>query len=715
MNNAVPETKRQTPKKWYSRPIWWAVAAVVLLLIWGGQRVYHIYTYELPSIEEVYNIEPPLKTKIYAADGTLLQEFYNQNRALTPYAEIPRDMVKMLIAVEDQQFYNHWGLNPRRVFIVAANNLLHMQIEAGASTITQQLARMLFLTRKQTFDRKFKEALTAIKLERTYSKDEILEMYLNLYYFHRAYGISAAAHAFFNKKVQELNVSDCAILLGMLKGPVINSPFNNPDKSLTARNRVLYAYYKYGGISKEVYDSLRETPLVISPPDEEPGRAPYFTEYIRQYIENKYGVDQLYNGGLKVYTTLDWDIQQAADSSVAAHLDSLQARLDARHRPTDPKYTRVLPDTVDEHGDSIRVYKQIQGAAVVVDNSNGNVLAMVGGRDFDKTQFNRAVQAPRQPGSSFKPFVYTAAIDNGWTPDSILYDNSIVLDIPGSQDWRPHNFDDKYLGKMTMREGLKKSRNMIAIKLILKIRPELAVFYAQQMGITSPLRPVPSLAIGTSEVTLEELASAYTCFPNGGIKIPLRRILKIVDRYDNVLEDNSAIQKEEVLGAETAYIMVNMLQSVMEPGGTGYGARWRGFTRPAGGKTGTSDDFRDNWFMGFTPQITTGVWVGFDDNTSIGYNMTGSANALPIWTQIMLAAHQDKPVEDFTVPPGIITADVCAESGKLATKYCKDVTKEVFTAATLPKDSCDIHTGRGVFSADDRKTAPSDTADAIRF
>jgi penicillin-binding protein 1A len=715
MNHSLPEIRRRAPKKWYARPIWWAVAAVVLLLIWAGQRVYHIYTYELPSIEEVYNIEPPLKTKVYAADGTLLQEFYNQNRALTPYSEIPPHMIKMLIAVEDQQFYDHWGLNPRRVFIVAANNLLKMQIEAGASTITQQLARMLFLNRKQTFDRKFKEALTAIKLERTYSKNEILEMYLNLYYFHRAYGISAAAHAFFNKKVSELNIDDCAILLGMLKGPVINSPFNNPEKSLTARNRVLYAYYKYGGLTKEVYDSLRTAPLEIDPPEEEAGRAPYFTEYIRQYIENKYGVDQLYNGGLKVYTTLDWDIQQAADSAVASHLDSLQARLDARHRPNDPKYTRVLPDTVDENGDSIRVYKQIQGAAVVIDNSNGNVLAMVGGRDFDKTQFNRAVQAPRQPGSSFKPFVYTAAIDNGWTPDSVLYDNSIVLDIPGSQDWRPHNFDDKYLGKMTLREGLKKSRNMIAIKLILKIRPELAVFYAQQMGITSPLRAVPSLAIGTSEVTLEEIASAYTVFPNGGIHIPPRHILKIIDRYDNVLEDNSAVQKEEVLGAETAYIMVNMLQTVMEPGGTGYGARWRGFTRPAGGKTGTSDDFRDNWYLGFTPQVTTGVWVGFDDNTSIGYNMTGSANALPIWTQIMLAAHQDKPVEDFDVPPGIITADICAESGKLATKYCKDVVKEVFTAATLPTDSCDIHTGRGIFTSDDRKNAPSDTADAIRF
>ncbi len=702
-------------KTWYKRPWTWIIVVAVVLLFWGGKRIYYIYNYELPSIEEVYNIEPPLKTKIYAIDGTLLQEFYNQNRALTPFVEMPPDIVKMLIAVEDQEFYSHWGINPRRIFIVAANNLLKMQIEAGASTITQQLARMLFLNRKQTYTRKLKEALTAIKLERTYSKDEILEMYLNLYYFHRAYGISAAAHAFFNKKVSELNVSDCAVLLGMLRGPIVNSPFNNPDKSLKARNRVLYAYYKYGGIPKEEYDSLKETPLEINPPDERVGRAPYFTEFIRQYIEQTYGVDKLYNGGLKVYTTLDWDLQQTAEAAVHDQLDSLQARIEARRRLDDPQYTRILPDTVDENGDSIRVYKQIQGAAVVIDNSNGNVLAMVGGRDFDKTKFNRAVQAPRQPGSSFKPFVYTAAIDNGWTPDSVLYDNSIVLDIPGSEDWRPHNFDDKYLGRMTLRTGLKKSRNMIAIKLILKIRPELAVFYAQQMGITSPLRAVPSLAIGTSEVYLEELASAYTVFPNGGIRIPPRHILKIVDRYDNILEDNSAVKKEEVLGAETAYIMVNMLQSVMEPGGTGYGARWRGFTRPSGGKTGTSDNFRDNWFMGFTPQRTTGVWVGYDDNTSIGYNMTGSANALPIWTRIMLAAHQDLPVEDFEAPAGIITADVCVQSGKLATKYCPEVVREVFTENTVPKDSCDIHTSEGNYTPVADPAIPVDTAESIRF
>lgn len=699
-------------RKWFARPLIWSLVVVFILLVFSIHRTYQIYMYELPSIEEVYNIEPPLKTKIYAGDGTLLKEYYNQNRILVPYAKIPPHMIQMLLAVEDKDFFDHWGIHPRRILFVAIKNILSMRIEAGASTVTQQVSRMLFLTREQTLERKFKEALTSIKLERTYSKTEIIEMYLNLYYFHRAYGVGAAARATFSKDISDLDISECSILLGMLKGPVINSPFMNPDKALKARNRVLYAFYKNGGISEELYDSLRTEPLVINPPEEDLGQAPYFTEYIRKYIEDTYGVDMLYNGGLKIQTALNLDLQQAAEEAIASHLDSLQARIEAAHRLTDAKYTRVLPDTVDENGDSIRVYKQIQGASVVINNKTGDVLAMVGGRDFEKTKYNRAVQAPRQPGSSFKPFVYTAAIDNGWTPDSILYDNSIVLDIPGSDDWRPHNWDYQYLGKMSIRTGLKKSRNMVAIKLILKIRPELAVFYAQQMGIKSPLRPVPSLAIGTSEVFVEELVAAFMVFPNGGIKINPRHIITIEDRYGNVLEDNRAIHKEEILAEETAYIMVNMLQSVMEPGGTGYAARWRGFTRPAGGKTGTTDDFRDNWFIGFTPQITAGVWVGFDDNTSIGHNMTGSANGLPIWTRIMLAAHQNLPVEDFTIPPGIVFADICSESHKLATSHCPEVVKETFTGQTLPTGTCDMH-NRGTYHTGDDN--PADTSQTIRF
>jgi len=706
-----PLLPSQPRRKWYRRPLPWALAIVVILLVMAGWRTSQIYRTELPSFEQVYNIEPPLKTRIYAADGTILQEYYNQNRVLTPFAEIPPHMIRMLMAVEDQEFYDHWGINPRRIFIVALNNLLKMRIEGGASTITQQVARMLFLTREQTMERKIKEALTAIKLEQTYSKDEIISMYLNLYYFHRAYGIAEAANLFFSKKVPALSINDCAILLGMLKSPIINSPFNSPEKSLQARNRVLYAYYRYGGLSREAYDSLKALALAINPPKEDIGGAPYFTEMVRQYIDSAYGPEKLYNGGLKVYTTLDWELQQAADKAMKTQLDSMQAMIESRYYPDNPNYTKLAM----VNGRQVRVYKQIEGAAISIDNKTGDILALVGGHDFDKTQFNRAIQALRQPGSAFKPFVYTAAMDAGWTPDSVLPDNAIVLDMTGSPDWRPQNFDGEYMGPMTLREGLKLSRNMIAIRLLLKIGPDRAVFWARQMGIRSPLPALPSLAIGTGEVRLEEITSAYTVFANGGIRIPPRYILKITDRYGNVLEDDSLVRKDEVMSEETAYIMVSMLQSVLEPGGTGYGTRWRGFSRPAGGKTGTSDDFCDTWFIGFTPQLTSGVWIGFDDKTSIGYNMTGAVNALPVWTQIMLAAHRNLPVEDFTVPPGIALADICDETGRLATIHCPKVHREVYTEATLPQDSCFLHRSGGPYPTDRYRTLPTDSGGMPRF
>jgi penicillin-binding protein 1A len=541
---------------------------------------------------------------------------------------------------------------------------------------------------------------------------------LNQYYFHRAYGISAAARAFFNKTASELNINDCAILLGMLKGPTINSPLNNPEKSLSARNRVLYAYYKNGGLSREEYDSLRAEPLTISPPEEKPGKAPYFTEVVRQYVLDKYGEKALYNDGLRVFTTLDWRLQQVAEEALRARLDSIQARIERTYSINHQSYTYTLPDSVDTLGDSVRAYKQIQGAVATINNENGDVMTLIGGKSFDESEFNRAVQSRLQPGSAFKPFVYTAAIDNGFNPSDIMYDNSIKLEIPGTRDWRPHNFDDKFMGRMTLRDALALSRNLVAIKLLLRIKPEQAIFYANKMGIGTPLQPVASLAMGTELVRLIDLTSAFTVFPNGGIKVPYRFIRKIVDRYGNVIEDNSNIQKEEVLSAQTAYIMVSMMQSVVEYG-TGRSTRWRGFTRPAGGKTGTSDNFCDNWFIGYTPQITAGVWVGFDEKLSIGKNQTGATNGLPVWVEIMKAAHDTLPILDFEVPEGIQFVDVCLESGKLATDRCVEIRKEVFRVENVPQETCPIHPSKGLYvsptSDEDRYRDPEDTTDVYHF
>ncbi len=675
------------------------VAAVIVLAAfgYGAWMTYRVYQSELPSFEQLHNIEPNLSTKLYDRNGVLLKEFYTENRALTPLTDMPKPLVEMLIASEDQEFYHHWGINLRRLFLVALTNVVHWQIKAGASTITQQVSRMLFLTPERTMSRKIKEALTAIKLERTYSKDEILEMYLNQHYFGRgSYGVAAAARALFDKRVADLNINDCAILIGLLKGPNINSPLSSTDKALQARNRVLYSYYSWGGITEAQFDSLKSRPVEISPPEEAGGQAPYFTETVRQYLIGKYGEDQLYSGGLKVYTSLDARLQRKAEVSLYKKIDSMRARIERTYPLSDQAYTQILPDTVNRFGDSIRTWKKIQGAFVAIDNVTGDVLSMIGGRSFDKTKFNRAVQALRQPGSAFKPFVYTACIDNGFHPTDIIDDNPIVLDIPGAKQWRPHNFDDKFMGPITLRTALAQSRNLAAIRLLLKINPEQAIFYAKSFGITTPLTPVPSLAIGVSEVKLIELVSAFSVFPNQGIHIPYRMILKIVDRYGRVLEDHTVVQKSEVLSPQTAYIMVDMMRSVVDEG-TGVRARAMGFSRPAGGKTGTSNEFCDNWFVGFTPQITAGVWLGFDDKTSLGHGQEGSSNAVPVWTEYMLAAHDSLPIADFEQPDDIVRVDVCLESGELATDRCTQVATDLFTFENQPTVTCHLHPSRGMY------------------
>ncbi|MFQ5500359.1 MAG: penicillin-binding transpeptidase domain-containing protein, partial [Candidatus Zixiibacteriota bacterium] len=388
-----------------------------------------------------------------------------------------------------------------------------------------------------------------------------------------------------------------------------------------------------------------------------------------------------------------------------------RARIQSRYSLNDMNYTVIVPDTVDELGRPVRDYKKIQGALISIDNSNGDILAMVGGRSFEETKWNRAVQSTLQPGSCFKPFVYTACIDNGFRTTTIIDDNPIVLDIPGAKRWRPHNFDNKFMGPLTMRDGLRLSRNLISIRLMLKIKPEQAIFYARRMGITTPLDPVPSLALGTGNVRMTEIVSAFSVFPNKGIHIPYRMLHKIVDRYGRVLEDNTAVSKEEVLSAQTAFIMVDMMRSVVDAG-TGRRARWTGFSRPAGGKTGTSDNFCDNWFIGYTPQITTGVWVGFDDKTSLGRNQVGGKNGAPIWADYMIAAHDSLPALGFEEPEGIAHLDVCVESGEIATDRCINVRNEVFTEENQPTSTCRIHPSEGLYISRSQQndTNPDDTS-----
>jgi penicillin-binding protein 1A len=674
------------PVKYYMILACLAVLGVVVAV-----SLAYAYRNELPSIEQIYNIEPPVVTTIYDRNGKVLQKFHYENRTLIPYNRIPAHVIQALISTEDDQFYKHWGVEWRGVARAIFRNLFFGFGSGGGSTISQQLSRMLFLNREISLERKFKEALTALKIERTYSKNEILEMYLNLYYFgNSSYGIETAARNYFNKNAEALTIEEGALLVAIVNAPSRYSPIEHPERALQRRNYVLSRMESEGYISRALCDDLKKLPIKLDLSQNTTGAAPYFTEMVRQYLTSKYGNEQFYKGGLSVYTTIDTRLQQVAERSMKIQLDSIQTRIERTKWLGNPQYSDIVYDSVT-HKKAYQ-FKQIQGAFVGIDNETGDILTMIGGKDFGKYKFNRAMQAKRQPGSAFKPFVYTAAVMQGYHTCDIFYDTPIVLTIPGSTEWSPQNFDNEFQGAMPLRTGLARSRNLIAIKLLQMVGAKPVIDVAYKMGIQSKLTPNPSLAIGTSEVDVLELVSAYTCFPNGGIHVAPRFITKVIDRYGNLLEENGVAPRQVAIAPAPAYMMVNLMQSVMDDsGGTGANARTRGFYRPAGGKTGTSDSFCDAWFVGYTPQVTAGCWIGFDDKTSLGHNQTGSLNALPIWTDFMSAAVDSLPVEDFPEPPGITHETICIDSGKKAAAYCTHIRDEVFLSDFTIDEICPLH------------------------
>jgi penicillin-binding protein 1A len=674
----------------------WAFLGVLILTLVSVILVYNSYKKDLPSLSQLHNIEPSLVTRIYSADGKVIKEFYTERRIYTPLSQMPPTLKNALLASEDRRFYSHWGVNSLSILRAIWESIWFRHRVKATSTITQQLARMLFLTPERSISRKIKEVLTSIKIERNYTKDEILELYLNQSYFGKgAYGVQAAAQLYFSKNVGDLNVSDCAILVSIPKNPTRYSPLTNPDLSIKRRNIVLESMKDFGKLTPHQADSLRSLPLEIHPSPAPLGDAPYFTEMVRQYLEKNYGEGALYQGGLSVYTTLNSELQKAAEEALLSELEGRQSIMERTHSLRDTSYTIVVTDSSEGKPQRKRIYKQIQGALLAMDNQTGDILSLIGGKDFNQSKFNRATQALRQPGSGFKPFIYTAAIDNGARPTDIMYDTPFTITGEDGKEWSPQNFDMIFRGPVTLRKALAKSINVISAKLIQKVTPQQAIFFASHMGLTTPLSPYPSLALGTSEVTLWDMVSAFSVFPNRGIKVQPRYILKITDRYGKILEEHKISQRQEVLSAQTAYIMTTMLQSVIQRG-TGYLAWARGFTRPAGGKTGTTDNCSDNWFNGFTPQITTGVWIGYDDKTVIGHNVTGATTALPVWTEFMMKAHENLPVEQFEVPPGIYFKTVCLESGLLATDKCRHIIKDVFTEDTMPREFCNIHRSKGL-------------------
>ena len=641
---------------------------------------------DMVSPQSLTAIQPPVKTLVYDARGRVLHEFYKENRSPVPLAQIPRHLVNATIATEDRSFYQHWGVDLWGIGRAAFTDILHMRRAQGGSTITQQLARNVLGTYEKTWSRKLRETVLAIEIERNYTKDQILEMYFNQIYFGEgAYGVEAAAKTYYGKPLRELTLSECALIAGVPANPSLYSPRRRPAAARARRAKVLRNMLATRAVTQVEFDNAMAQPLGVTPVRYTNDRAPYFIEMVRLHLDEKYGSSAVYEGGLRVYTTLDMDLQAIADRAVEKQLSALEAQI--KPRATRANY---VPATTD----SVRAGQKtpyLQGALVAVDPRTGYVRALVGGREWNHSNFNRATQARRQPGSAFKPFVYVAAIDNGFRPTDIIVDEPVSFPGANGELYQPGNYDRQFRGPVTLRYALQQSVNIPAIKLLRKVGTSLVGSYARRMGIRSPIGQNLSLALGSSEVTLLEITAAYAVFANRGIRNDPLFVLKVEDKNGTVLEKNSP-RPVEVLSEETASVMTSMLQSVMDHG-TGYPSRAMGFANPAAGKTGTMDEYSDAWFVGYTPSMVCGVWVGFDEKKPIGGGMTGGRAALPAWTDFMVGVTRGRPVEDFPLPAGSTTREVCAETGMLATSNCPAITSEIFNQGSEPTEYCSSHPG----------------------
>lgn len=721
MKRKLRESKREKLKFHFKKLASWrwsGIAAIGLLLF---ILVTYWITRDLPSLTQLEHFEPRLVTKVFSTDSVVIKQFFQERRDYVPLKDIPHLMQRAVIDVEDKKFYRHWGIDLKRLAKAAFIDITHFSIREGASTLTQQLTTDLYYNKQDKWFRKIREAITAIQIERTYSKSEILEMYLNHIYFgHGNYGIKAAAKYYFNKDVKYLQLEECAMLAGVLNLPAYYSPVTHPDRALRKRNIVLKVMSLDGDITEEEYKTALEKPIILGENrTKKPiNIAPYFTEYIRQTLDKKFG-SELYTAGYSIYTTLNSRAQIIAEKAVKDQLEKLQNNVKKRYqnkRNFRKFLSKFVPDPKDQEiyfsdqakKDSLIIEKAtVQGALVAINPSNGHILAMVGGKDFNVSKWNRAVQMKRQPGSSFKPFIYTAVIDNGYPPTYEILNQPVVLFMHDGSRWIPRNFDRDQGGPMMLRDALKKSKNLISARILQEIvKPSVVVKYAHNMGITTNLRAVDALALGTSEVIPLEITSAYGIFPNKGLYVKPIAITKVVDRRGEVIYEEFP-ENREALSEQTAYIMTQMLQTVANEG-TGVTARTvYNFRRPAGGKTGTTDDYTDAWFVGFTPQISAGVWVGFDDpSLDLGNNQTGAIAALPIWANFMRDTHDtlSLPIVDFEMPEGVVRLKICKESKKIASQYCPEVVEEVFKEGVAPTEECDIHTGR--INRKDRRRKP---------
>jgi len=619
-------------------------------------------THDLPRIQELEDFRPSSVTKLLSAEGKVLGEFFVEKRVPVDLEEIPVYLRQATIATEDRRFYEHAGLDWRGIGRAVLRDIRARRFKEGGSTITQQLAKVLFLTPEKTISRKLREAILALQIERRYRKDEILELYLNQVYMGSgAYGVEAAANKYFDKHVWELGLAECALIAGLPRGPTIYSPLIDPEKALYRRATVLRGLRDTGYITDEQYDQAVDEPLQLASSSRGDSLAPYFTNYVRPQLEEMLGENLLYRGGLTIQTTVRESWQRVAEEALKDGLLALQNR---------------HPGTVEE--------ELPQGAAIILDSRTGMIRAMVGGRDYRSSQFNRATQAYRQPGSAFKPIVYSYALEKGYTQADRIWDAPVSYPQSGGKVWEPENYSGRFEGEITLRKALEISQNIVTIKLLERLGPSTVVDFAHHLGIESVLHSNLSLALGTSEMTLLELASAYQVFANGGIWLEPSGITEIVDHSGRSLWKPTAASRV-VLSQETAYILTNMLQGVIQRG-TARAARSLPF--PVAGKTGTTEDSRDALFVGYSPAVVTAVWVGNDSGRSLGRKETGARAALPIWLEIMQKVLPTTTVEDFEVPGGVILIRMDARSGLLGNGKCTEVVEAAFIKGTEPAERC---------------------------
>jgi len=621
---------------------------------------------DLPQIANLENFKPMLSSLLYSSDGQVLADFGIERRQRTSLARIPEELRQAIISVEDQYFYSHFGVNPAGILRAAWVNLRVGRVVQGGSTITQQLACNLFLTRRTNLSRKMREAILAFQIERSHTKEQILELYLNqIYMGHGAYGVEEASQFYFGKHVEHLTLAQCALLAALPKAPNRYSPKRNPTLALRRRNLVLELMYGEGYITREECISAKLEPIVLAASSTiKSPAAPYFAEHVRQQLIDRYGYDAVYKGGLKVYTTLDLGMQKAAKTALAEGL----RKLDLKHAANSPRRRTddVLPEEMLAGREVGEIPEDmatdvVQAAVVAIDPRSGRIRAMIGGRDFRKSEFNRAVQARRQPGSGFKPIIWATALENGMTPSDRIVDAPVVFHFR-DKVWEPKNYEERFYGPTTLREALEHSRNIVSIRLLNKLGVAPAIRLAHKMGIKSYLQPNLTLALGSTGVTPLEITSAYATIADGGIYREPVSILRVAGPDGETIEENQP-GEAIALSEQTAYILTTLMEGVVQRG-TGRAAR--ALRRPTAGKTGTTNDCTDAWFIGYTPQLVAAVWVGFDDMRSLGKKQTGGRVAAPIWTDFMKAALSDKPVEIFSVPPGIEFAEVDPRSGLLA-------------------------------------------------